>query len=704
MLNSNHIITVLLVLLTMQGSAQTAFYANEWIDHSKQYFKVEVSQTKIHRIPYNTLVAAFGTQLVSIQGQDFALYRDGAKVPIYVSTNSIFSSSDFIEFYGQINNAEFDERLFSDPEHQINTRVSLFDRNGDYFLTVDLSGNNPIITSQNNNLTGAPTAETHFTHLIQYEFPEEVSFGAPSYLGSDPLYDSHFEDGEGLYRTPFNKGDPENITINTPYVYTQTSQQAEINPTVVSISNTNHNLAFKFNGSTVLIDSFDNYQVNHHNFNFSPLALSAANTFEIIANGSASVDRNSVSRIEVKYPRQFNFDNLSAFEFEVSGVNAKRINVSNFNDKGTQPILFDINNRRRIVGTAGGPYHFHLNYASSVPDRFLVLSSQHSDEIKTVGSLEAVNFIDFTSSKNQGTFLIITNSALFDDGSGNNFVEAYRQYRSSIAGGSYTAIVVDVETLYDQFAYGNYRHPLAIKHFIDYAFDFWSIDPEHMFLIGKGRTWNEIYTSAQAQGQVLMPTYGQPGSDVLLTAATGEYEPRISTGRLSVNNGGEIESYLEKVQLYESIQSTPLSVETAYDEKLWMKHVLHLGGGTSESEQGQYQGYLDNYKRIIEDTLFGGHVTSFFKTSTAPIQIAQSENLHNLINEGISLLTFYGHSSPQSFDFNLDSPENYTNYDRFPFICSNGCFTGNIWNFEDGISERFVKVDGRGGNCFHVNH
>ena len=267
--------------------------------------------------------------------------------------------------------------------------------------------------------------------------------------------------------------------------------------------------------------------MNHHNFNLSPLSLTTNNSFEIIANGTGNTDRNSVSRIEVKYPRQFNFDNESSFGFSLTGTSVKRINISNFDDKGTQPVLFDITNRKRIVGTAGGPHHFHLNYTTSSTESELFLSSQHSDDITTIGSLESVNFTDWSNPVNQGDYIIISNPDLFDDGAGIDNVEKYRQYRSSFDGGSYTAITVDVTELYDQFAYGNLRHPLAIRHFIHYAVDNWSIQPEYLFLIGKGRTWVSNYASQTATNQTMVPTFGYPGSDVLLTAKKDEYEPLV---------------------------------------------------------------------------------------------------------------------------------------------------------------------------------
>lgn len=65
-----------------------------------------------------------------------------------------------------------------------------------------------------------------------------------------------------------------------------------------------------------------------------------------------------------------------------------------------------------------------------------------------------VNFVNYTSASNQGNYLIISHTQLFDDGAGTNWVEEYKNYRSSLPGGSYTVIVADIDKLYEQFSYG----------------------------------------------------------------------------------------------------------------------------------------------------------------------------------------------------------------------------------------------------------
>ena len=66
-------------------------------------------------------------------------------------------------------------------------------------------------------------------------------------------------------------------------------------------------------------------------------------------------------------------------------------------------------------------------------------------------------------------------------------------------------------------------------------------------------------------------------------------------------------------------------------------------------------------EEILENSRFAGKVTSVFKTISDPIEEARQDIIFNRINDGVSLLTFYGHSSSQGFDFNIDNPENYNN-------------------------------------------
>ncbi len=106
---------------------------------------------------------------------------------------------------------------------------------------------------------------------------------------------------------------------------------------------------------------------------------------------------------------------------------------------------------------------------STVTQRKFELVSENSSNINTITSFTQRSFVNYGATANQGNYLIISNTALYNDGTGVNNVDQYRAYRSSLSGGGYNAKVYDIDQLTDQFAFGIKKHPLAIKDFIQYA-------------------------------------------------------------------------------------------------------------------------------------------------------------------------------------------------------------------------------------------
>ena len=178
-----------------------------------------------------------------------------------------------------------------------------------------------------------------------------------------------------------------------------------------------------------------------------------------------------------------------------------------------------------------------------------------------------------------------------------------------------------------------------------------------------------------------MQTYGEPASDNLLVARSGALNfPQMGIGRLAAITGDDIRLYLEKVKEYESILNDTFNISQTPFNKSWMKNVLHLGGGNNNFEQQLFRNYLDGYKSVIEAPRFGASVSSLFKNSTDPIQIAQNIFLDSLVNTGVSLITFFGHSATTTTDFNLD-PDRMENNKKYHLMLSNGCFVGSIFFF-----------------------
>jgi len=703
-----NIIWLLLLTVVMRANAD---FGNEWIEYNLSYYKIKVTKAGLHRVGHGTLsnlpFASFnGAQISRIN-----LFNKGKVVPVYVydsNGNGLFDNdSEFIEFYGKPNDGTFDSNLYADPQRQHpNPYVSMFNDTAIYFLTVNTERPSIPITSVPNDLSNLPVKETYFMHSVLIA-GRDFQPGRSYIVGGKPTYECIFDEGEGFAEKVASA-----YTIVCPQIYASAPVSAHLSTSIVTNNQTQQTISLKINSYEILSDTIYGTALVKYSRDFPVSQLINYNSFYV--NGTST---RALAYAEFSYPREFTFPNESKTYFALNaGAGARYLEISAFNDNGTAPILYDITNKLRIVGSPAqgtGRHRFKLPAQQFNVKRELFLTAQSANDIINViiTPNDRVDFVNYNNSSFQGDYVILTHPKLLDDGNGNNYVSEYAKYRNSFEGGGHQAEIVLIDQLYDQFAYGIKKHPLAIRNFIDFALARWNVKPEHLFIIGKGReyvysatdppgSYDKLKNNSLMYAQCLVPTFGHPGSDPLLTATTASIVPRVAVGRLSVENASEINVYLEKVKAYERKQREAGDPYQSIEEKLWMKRILHMGGGEDASQQNLFKAFLKNYETIIEDTLFGGTVYNFYKTSTAPIQIVQSDFLRELINTGVSLITFFGHSSPNSFDIAIDDPSTFTNYEKYHLILSNGCFTGNIYNPIKGISEDFVLVPDKGAIGF----
>ena len=191
---------------------------------------------------------------------------------------------------------------------------------------------------------------------------------------------------------------------------------------------------------------------------------------------------------------------------------------------------------------------------------------------------------------------------------------------------------------------------------------------------------------------------------IVLSAVAGSSMPLTPIGRISAINGDEVAIYLHKVQQYEQAQasSSPYIID-----KSWMKNIVHVTGASDDNTNAILETALNAHSTIITDTLFGGKVHLFTKNSADAVQQLSSERLTNLMNSGIGMLTYFGHSSATTLEFNLDNPLNYSNAGKYPVFVVMGCNAGNFFNFniarfttKETLSERYVLAPERGSVAF----
>src|SRR5690606_10608448 len=250
-------------------------------------------------------------------------------------------------------------------------------------------------------------------------------------------------------------------------------------------------------------------------------------------------------------------------------------------------------------------------------------------------------------------------------------------------------------------------HPGAIRDFVRFAQSNFSPAPQYVLLIGRGITYVEHRAnegSPLAEQLNLVPTFGWPASDNLLASQPGTATPIIPIGRIAAINGNEVNHYLEKVIEYEQAQRTPTAHTGGSG---WMKNILHVAGGKDTIENAIFKNYMNAYKTIAEDTLFGGYVETFTKTSTGAVQQENSQRIRDLFNTGLGFIGYFGHSSANTFEFNLSDPQVYNNPGKYPFFNVSGCSAGNFFVFDPlrlngnmTISERYVLAPNRGSIGF----
>jgi len=257
--------------------------------------------------------------------------------------------------------------------------------------------------------------------------------------------------------------------------------------------------------------------------------------------------------------------------------------------------------------------------------------------------------------------------------------QAYANYRNL----KFNVLLVSIDELYGQYGWGINKHPLSIKRFMADLLQNWDEAPTNLFLFGKSINHRTIRKDTLAFAQCLVPTIGAPASDNIFTAGLNGtiLQTAVPLGRLSARNNETGFAYLDKVMLFESQQP-----------QTWMKQTLHFGGGGTTSEQTTFANYLQLYENTISDTSFGAHVNTVLKNTSAPIQINVSEEITNRINNGVSMMTFFGHASGSGFDINIDSPDKYENYGKYPLILASSCFIGNIHTTGFSNSEEFVLI------------
>lgn len=671
---------VIKISAQMPTASGDTLFGHEWIRPAQTYLKLQIAADGIYRISATTLQAA-GVPTSSINGAQFQLWRMGNEVPIFVSTNNTpLSNADFLEFYGERNRVALDAYLYKQGEIDINnTEYNTISDTSTYFLTWATNLIGQRVATPTNDLTNLPNIEPFCRVKMRQSFSDAfVKFE----LGS-AVYLSHHLVGEG-----FSKDWSTNHTLTLSPTNLAAGQESEVTLRWLNAQNFVRPVnRITINNIITLDTTPQNRLVQQRS-----ITLTAAQTttnIPIALTGQLTEQKNALAWAELIYAHTFNFENKSSFEFFLApSATEKYIEITNFN--GSNPIVWDITNNLRIVATLeSGKVKCKL--PPSVATRKLIVFNDNNG-FQAITNLKNINFENFSD---DGTnFLIISSNRFISSG----VVNDYANYRRSASGGNYRVRVVNIETLYEQFGYGANRHPISVRNFANFVAKNWANTP-YLLIIGKAREYKVMRKPAEiADPRNLdfdVPSLGWPVSDNLLVAKWQSPEPALPIGRLSATTVLDVRNYLAKLQTLENYQNTAAQTLAGRD---WMKQIVHLNGGAASAPTVDY--YMDIFSERMKKGEIGATVTTFKKTSTDPIQTAQDQRLFDRLNQGASIITFFGHSASTTLEYNVDDAERLFNAGKNPIFFAWGCQAGNTAIATKGISENMTFNPTRGTSAF----
>ncbi|MCF2491180.1 C25 family cysteine peptidase [Dyadobacter sp. CY347] len=641
------------IILIPDSKAQWgAPYSNSWISYGKPYVKVSVTQRGIHRLPFSLLPSDFPVD----KPANMQLWHRGKQVAIISTTNNELT------FFAVPNDGSSDSLLYRPMSSRMNPYWSMYSDQSAYFLTIGVTaGLRAETTNQSANVPAVPFHYASITSVYRNEYSLSTSvYLRPSF------FNSYFEIGAS--RT--GKVSMGGKATNYPFQLTNLIANSTVKPSVkllvhgrsggnrsieVSIGKTAETLrlvhAIKSSGFAGVEYAFD--------LKDGDVDAAGKGVISIKSVSSDPVDGYSVAYIKHTFPQALTMEGKPSHDFDLPAASEtlSKVVIAGIQAKSITLDISDIDTPKLIQGTSAT---FGIaRKPGKVANLFVSSETIAIDKSK----VSAINF----SSKipTSANYIIITSENYLDG------ANQFATYRSSADGGGFKTLVVNIKDIYNQFNYGE-PSPLAIRRFADYMLVDKSLD-KHLFLIGKSITYNERMVRELPDE---VPTIGFPASDVLLVeglAGAPRDIPAMAVGRLPAISNQSILDYLAKVKEYE---------HNAARDYGWRKNILHLNGGKTASEITQLKNLLSSLEPAVTKGLVGGKVTPFVKQQA--ISEVESVNITPQVNNGVGLITYFGHGSTTVTDLNMgyitDVSRGYSNNAKYPMMYFNGCGVGNIFS------------------------
>lgn len=670
-------------------------YGNEWILYDQDYFKLTVVSDGWYQVSASELAEA-GFLTDQVAADRLRLFKNGEEIAIAVSSQNGRLVS--FEFYGERNDGQLDESIYTTPEAQPHDYYALFSDSSSYFLTYSNAGPNGLrmgFSADNDNSGLIP--ETY--HTAENLLLQTNRYSAGRQYTRENLNIPQFDFGEGWSGSLVARNSSQDFAFELANPVTS-GPDPTLEIVMIGGNNQEHGIDILVgpddaNLRTLATVNFTGQISYTFNDNLEWTDIGSDGTFLLRASvigTQNSADQVSFAALKVDFPQAYEVletDTIKSFQLPINGLGRSflRVNYANPDDLR----FFDITDTNEPIRLNFNPI------ASASRVNVVVNGTTNSRRILSVRDTKAVPFIQANRFSqidlSEANYLIVTHPSLRNPIDGVDPVAAYAAYRESAAGGSFNVEIANIQDVYDQFSFG-YPSPVAIRNLVQMGFEVGNLN--NLFLIGKGLTVNFDYIrnrqGLQSNGTAnFIPGFGFPGSDLLYVSSFepgSTLDPRVAVGRITATNSNEVQGYLNKIIEHEA---------TPYDD-LWRKRILQLSGGQNEGELATFAGYVRQFGRTATDGLLGGSAQNISKSSTETVEFV---NINEQVDRGVGMITFFGHSGSAVTDIEVGEVGTYENQGRYPSLfLVNGCNAGEIFNSRESFGEPWVLTENLGAMAF----
>lgn len=347
---------------------------------------------------------------------------------------------------------------------------------------------------------------------------------------------------------------------------------------------------------------------------------------------------------EIYYEKQlkaFN-DAVLFYSYDTTGVNEFRLN--GFTRSDIQ--VFDITdnaNLKLISGAAisGGDCTFR---APSVKGRVSKYLAVASTAFQTPGK-----FTEMSNSNVHATpeakFIIITHKNFIDAA---NRLKAFKEGEAKF---KISTSVVDVDQIFNEFSNGM-KDVSAIRNFIRYAYDNWTVKPEYVLLLGDG---DYDYKDLEKVGQNFVIPYESAESyyyinsyvsdDFYVTVAGNDNILDLAIGRINATTSVEAMDAVDKIIYY----------ETKSDLGTWRNLITMVADDAYTSDGPEAAEHANQSETVsnsyIPKTFDQNKIYEEFyptvATGTGRRKPAVNQAIIKAVNDGTLILNWIGHGNPE---------------------------------------------------------